>query len=45
MDLAGCAAALEEPSNFFYERRFVRRMKRRMRDKAKMYPHRYQLAG
>ncbi len=43
MDLAGCAAALEEPANFFYEHRFVRRMKRRMRDKAKMYPHRYQL--
>jgi len=43
MDLAGCASALEEPSNFFYEHRFVRRMKRRMRDKAKMYPHRYRL--
>jgi predicted alpha/beta-fold hydrolase len=45
MDLAGCASALEEPSNFFYEHRFVRRMKRRMRDKAKMYPHRYQPGG
>jgi len=45
MDLAGCAAALEEPSNFFYEHRFVRRMKRRMRDKARLYPHRYKIDG
>jgi predicted alpha/beta-fold hydrolase len=43
MDLAGCAAALEEPANFFYEHRFVTRMKRRMRDKARLYPHRYRL--
>ncbi len=41
VDLAGCAHALEEPSNFFYERHFVRRMKRRMREKARLYPHRY----
>jgi predicted alpha/beta-fold hydrolase len=45
LDLAGCAAALEEPSNFFYEHRFVRRMKRRMRDKARLYPHRYPIDG
>jgi predicted alpha/beta-fold hydrolase len=45
IDLAGCAAALEEPANFFYEHRFVRRMKRRIRDKARLYPHRYQLGS
>jgi predicted alpha/beta-fold hydrolase len=43
MDLAGCASALEEPSNFFYEHRFVRRMKRRIREKARLYPNRYRL--
>ncbi len=43
MDLAGCAAALETPSNFLYERRFVSRMKRRIRDKARLYPDRYRL--
>jgi predicted alpha/beta-fold hydrolase len=43
MDLAGCAAALETPSNFLYERRFMSRMKRRIRDKARLYPDRYRL--
>ncbi len=40
-DLAACARALEEPRNFIYERYFVRRLKRRMRQKARLYPARY----
>ena len=43
LDLAGCAAALETPSNFLYERHFVRRLKRRIRHKARLYPERYQI--
>jgi uncharacterized protein len=40
-DLASCADALEKPSNFFYELHFVRRLKRRMRYKASLFPERY----
>lgn len=39
--LAACADALEEPRNFIYERHFVRRLKRRMRHKARLFPARY----
>jgi predicted alpha/beta-fold hydrolase len=45
LDLAGCSSALEAPSNFLYELHFMRRMKRRMRDKARLYPHRYRQIG
>jgi len=41
LDLARCADALAEPENFIYERHFVRSLKRRMRDKARLYPGRY----
>ena len=40
-DLAACADALLEPRNFIYERHFVRRLKRRMREKARLYPEQY----
>jgi uncharacterized protein len=40
-DLARCADALAEPRNFIYETHFVRNLKRRMRDKARLYPKRY----
>jgi len=40
-DLAACADALELPENFLYERHFVRRLKRRMRHKASLFPERY----
>jgi uncharacterized protein len=40
-DLAACAAALELPKNFLYERHFVTRMKRRMLYKASLFPKRY----
>jgi uncharacterized protein len=45
MDLASCAARLEEPANFLYEWHFVRRLKRRMRHKSTLYPKQYALNG
>jgi predicted alpha/beta-fold hydrolase len=45
MDLASCAAKLEEPANFLYEMHFVRRLKRRMRHKSTLFPKRYPLDG
>jgi predicted alpha/beta-fold hydrolase len=45
MELASCAARLEEPANFLYEMHFVRRLKRRMRHKASLFPQRYPLDG
>jgi len=43
-DLAACADALAEPRNFIYERYFVTRLKRRMREKARLFPERYAAA-
>jgi uncharacterized protein len=43
MDLASCAAKLEERSNFLYELHFVTRLKRRMRHKASLFPHTYKI--
>jgi predicted alpha/beta-fold hydrolase len=45
MDLAACAGALEQPRNFLYERRFVKGLKRRMHQKASLFPERYPLNG
>jgi predicted alpha/beta-fold hydrolase len=45
MDLAECAAALERPGNFLYQNYFVRRLKRRYRWKAKLFPEKYSLEG
>ncbi len=45
MDLAACAAALEEPRNFLYEAHFVRGLKQRTRYKASLFPQRYSLNG
>lgn len=36
--LAACADALEEPRNFIYEQYFVRKLKKRMRRKAELFP-------
>lgn len=44
-DLAACADALALPSNFLYERHFVTALKRRMRDKARLFPERYLIDG
>ncbi len=45
MDLSACVGALERRDNFLYERHFVRRLKRRMRRKARAFPNRYRLNG
>lgn len=45
LDLAACADALAEPRNFLYEWHFVRRMKRRMRFKAGLFPEIYLANG
>ncbi len=41
LDLAPSSAALHLPSNRFYERRFLRAMKRRLRWKAQLFPALY----
>jgi predicted alpha/beta-fold hydrolase len=43
LDLAACADALAEPRNFIYERHFVKRLKKRMRLKASLYPELFPL--
>jgi len=43
LDLAACADALAEPKNFIYERHFVKRLKRRMRLKAALFPELFPL--
>jgi predicted alpha/beta-fold hydrolase len=45
LDLAACAQALEQPRNCVYERHFLRRLKQRIRHKARLFPGRYQLNG
>ena len=45
MDLAACAAKLEETANFLYQRHFVVRLKRRMRNKARLFPELYRING
>jgi predicted alpha/beta-fold hydrolase len=40
-DLAACADALCEPRNIIYQRHFVRRLKARMRRKAKLFPDKF----
>ncbi|MDE3108919.1 MAG: alpha/beta fold hydrolase [Acidobacteriota bacterium] len=39
--LAACADALEQPRNFIYQTYFVRKLKQRIRRKAKLFPERY----
>jgi predicted alpha/beta-fold hydrolase len=45
LDLAACADLLETPRNWIYTRYFVRRLKKRMLRKARLYPERYRLNG
>jgi uncharacterized protein len=45
LDLASCAAALEQPQNFIYERHFVRGLKNHMRHKARLFPGKFPLDG
>jgi predicted alpha/beta-fold hydrolase len=44
-DLAACADALGEPQNFIYNRHFIRRLKSRMRHKARLFPEIYPANG
>jgi uncharacterized protein len=44
-DLAACANALSEPRNFIYNGHFVRRLKHRMRYKARLFPEIYLTDG
>jgi predicted alpha/beta-fold hydrolase len=41
LDLRACALAIEHPSNRIYQRRFVRSLHRRLRQKAALFPNRY----
>jgi predicted alpha/beta-fold hydrolase len=43
IDLASCSKAIREPRNWIYEQRFVRSLARRMREKDRLFPGRYDL--
>jgi hypothetical protein len=45
LDLAACAAAIEQPRNWLYECYFVRRLKRGIARKARLFPQRFRLNG
>ncbi len=45
LDLASCADALGAPRNFIYKKYFVRRLKRRIRHKAALFPDIYMTDG
>jgi uncharacterized protein len=45
VDLALCAQAIESPSNFIYQRRFVNSLKRRLLRKAALAPGRYDVSS
>jgi uncharacterized protein len=45
IDLAACANALHAPSNFIYERHFLRALMQRFRHKAELFPDIYRTDG
>lgn len=45
LDLAACANAVAARRNFIYQRHFVRRLQRRMRYKASLFPNLYPIDG
>jgi uncharacterized protein len=45
LELASCSDALSERRNFLFNRHFVKSLKRRMRDKAGLFPHVYATNG
>ena len=45
VELAASADAIERRSNWIYQRRFIRSLKRRMREAARLYPERYDTSG
>ena len=44
LDLPACVDALEGPGNWLYQRHFVRRLKSRMRRKARLFPGKFDLS-
>ncbi len=45
IDLAACVRAIDRPSNFIYARRFVARLKERVRAKERLTPGTFDLSG
>jgi uncharacterized protein len=45
IDLAACVRALDRPLNRIYARRFLARLKKRVRSKARLSPHLYSIEG
>ena len=45
IDLHACADAIERPSNWIYQRSFIRSLHRRMRVKRRLQPDRYDISG
>ena len=45
LDLSACAGALEKPSNYVYQRHFVKGLMARYRRKVDLFPERYQRDG
>jgi len=45
VELAASAEAIERRSNWVYQRKFIRSLKRRMREAATLYPERYDASG
>ena len=45
VELAASADAIERRTNWIYQRKFIRSLKRRMRDAARLYPERYDASG
>ena len=45
IDLAACVRAMDKPSNVFYARRFLSRLRDRIRRKSILTPHLYSTAG
>lgn len=43
IDLAACATAIENRSNWLYQQRFISSLKKRMRRVQKLYPHLYKI--
>lgn len=45
IDLAACVRAIDKPSNILYSRRFLKRLRERVRRMNQRVPHAYSLAG
>jgi uncharacterized protein len=45
MDLAACADSLNEPANWLYQAYFVRRLKQRLAEKARLFPDHFNIAA